>query len=124
MTADLAIVVPLPILSVNVLKWILLAVAIGTFAIPGWAAVLADDRSPPQPDSFADKSGATLMTGADSVDGKAGFRKAGLMDYGCSTAWQHGFLRPGCAKVAGCRPGSAVRMRLSRADANVRSACS
>ena len=83
MTTDLANVAASPSDPVsNVLKWILLAVAVATFAILGWATVLTYDRAPPQPDSFANKSGSTLMTGADIVEGKAGFQKADLMDYG------------------------------------------
>src|SRR6185437_14988156 len=66
----------------NVLKWILLAVAIGTFVILGWATILTYNRAPPQPDSFTDKRGATLLTSADIINGKIGFQKADLMDYG------------------------------------------
>jgi nitric oxide reductase subunit B len=66
----------------NVLKWILLLVAIVTFAMMGWATVLTYDRSPPQPDRFVDTHGRTLMTSADIFDGKAGFQRADLMDYG------------------------------------------
>jgi nitric oxide reductase subunit B len=66
----------------NVLKWILLAVAIGSFALFAWAAVLTYERAPPQPDRFVRSGGATLMTGDDILAGKAGFQKADLMDYG------------------------------------------
>ena len=66
----------------NVLKWILLLVAIVTFAMMGVATVITYDRSPPQPDSFVDSHGQTLMTSADIFDGKAGFQRADLMDYG------------------------------------------
>ncbi|HVZ91618.1 MAG TPA: hypothetical protein VG843_08205, partial [Rhizomicrobium sp.] len=66
----------------NVLKWILLVVAIGTFAILGLATVVTYERAPPQPGRFLTRSGQTLMTSADILDGKAGFQRADLMDYG------------------------------------------
>ncbi len=66
----------------NVLKWILLLVAIVTFALMGLATVVTYDRSPPQPERFIDSHGRTLMTSADIFDGKAGFQRADLMDYG------------------------------------------
>ena len=66
----------------NVLKWILLAVAIGTFAALGWTTVLTYQAAPPFPDRFVTSGGAVLMTAADIQDGKAGFQKADLMDYG------------------------------------------
>ena len=49
----------------NVLKWILLAVAVGTFALLGWATALTYSRIPPQPEKFVTASGATLMTADD-----------------------------------------------------------
>src|SRR5690242_21261012 len=66
----------------NVLKWILLAVALGSFALFAWATVLTYERAAPQPDRFVAAGGATLMTADDIVAGKAGFQKADLMDYG------------------------------------------
>jgi nitric oxide reductase subunit B len=66
----------------DVLKWILLAVAIICFGLFAWAAVLTYERAPPQPERFVTSAGATLMTGDDIVAGKAGFQKADLMDYG------------------------------------------
>jgi nitric oxide reductase subunit B len=66
----------------NVLKWILLAVAIICFALFFWATVLTYDRAPPQPDRFAGADGPTLMTADDIVSGKGGFQKAALMDFG------------------------------------------
>jgi nitric oxide reductase subunit B len=66
----------------NVLKWVLLAVAIGSFALFAWATVLTYERAAPQPDRFVAAGGATLMTADDIVAGKAGFQKADLMDYG------------------------------------------
>src|ERR1700680_3945455 len=66
----------------NVLKWILLVVAIGTFAVLGWTTVLTYRAAPPFPDRFVTSGGALLMTPADIQDGKAGFQKADLRDYG------------------------------------------
>src|SRR5215470_20085604 len=66
----------------NVLKWILLVVAIVCFALIAWATVVTYDRAPPQPDRFVSQDGTTVMTGADIVAGKGGFQKADLMDYG------------------------------------------
>ncbi|MGB2580190.1 MAG: cbb3-type cytochrome c oxidase subunit I [Minisyncoccia bacterium] len=66
----------------NVLKWILLGVAVVSFAILGWAAKVTYSTVPPQPDKFLTELGETLITGEDIVAGKGGFQKAGLMDYG------------------------------------------
>src|ERR1044071_97210 len=66
----------------NVLKWILLVVAVGCFALFAWATVLTHERAAPQPDRYVTAGGATVMTNDDIVAGKAGFQKADLMDYG------------------------------------------
>jgi nitric oxide reductase subunit B len=66
----------------NVLKWILLAVAVLTFGLLAWATILTYARVPPQPERFTTADGRTLMTANDILDGKAGFQKADLMDYG------------------------------------------
>src|ERR1051326_1604056 len=66
----------------NVLKWVLLAVAVGSFALFAWATVLTYERAAPQPERFIAGGGAVMMTADDIVAGKAGFQKAGLMDYG------------------------------------------
>ncbi len=66
----------------NVLKWILLAVAVGSFALFAWATVLTYERAPPQPDRLMSSDGTIVMTAGDVVAGKAGFQKADLMDYG------------------------------------------
>ncbi|MEK8125680.1 hypothetical protein WOB59_22190 [Methylocystis sp. IM4] len=66
----------------NFLKWVLLAVAIGTFGLMGWATSATYQASPPQPDRFIAADGTVLMTAADVAAGKAGFQKADLMDYG------------------------------------------
>ena len=66
----------------NVLKWILLAVAVATFAILGWTTNLTYKAAPPFPDRFVTADGTLLMSAADIQAGKAGFQKADLMDYG------------------------------------------
>ena len=66
----------------NILKWILLIVAIVCFALLAWATVLTYREAPPIPAAIVDPSGAPLMTEDDIVAGKAGFQKADLMDYG------------------------------------------
>jgi nitric oxide reductase subunit B len=66
----------------NVLKWILLAVAVATFALLGWMTDLTYKAAPPFPDRFVSTGGALLMSAADIQAGKAGFQKADLMDYG------------------------------------------
>jgi nitric oxide reductase subunit B len=66
----------------NILKWILLAVAVSSFALFAWATVLTYERAPPQPKKFVTNAGTTVMTDDDIVAGKAGFQKADLMDYG------------------------------------------
>ncbi|MBU6296650.1 MAG: cbb3-type cytochrome c oxidase subunit I [Alphaproteobacteria bacterium] len=83
MPTDLSNISPAPHDPVsNVLKWILLAVAVGSFALLAWATVVTYMLAPPQPDQFVTKSGTVLMTGNDILAGKAGFQKADLMDYG------------------------------------------
>ncbi|MGB8363841.1 MAG: nitric-oxide reductase large subunit [Rhizomicrobium sp.] len=66
----------------DVLKWILLAVAVVTFALLGWTTVLTYEAAPPFPDRFVSSDGTLLMSAADIQAGKAGFQKADLMDYG------------------------------------------
>ena len=66
----------------NVLKWVLLVIAIASFAILGWTTKLTYELAPPFPDRFVTADGAVLMSAADIVSGKAGFQKADLMDYG------------------------------------------
>ena len=66
----------------NVLKWVLLVVAVASFAILGWTTKLTYEAAPPFPDRFVTANGAVLMSAADIVSGKAGFQKADLMDYG------------------------------------------
>jgi nitric oxide reductase subunit B len=66
----------------DILKWILLVVAIICFALLGWATVLTYEQAPPHPQAFTDSSGKVIMTADDIVAGKGGFQKADLMDYG------------------------------------------
>jgi nitric oxide reductase subunit B len=65
----------------NVLKWVLLAVAVVTFALMAWATVGTYRLSPPRP-RLVSASGAVLFTEEDVVAGKGAFQKADLMDYG------------------------------------------
>ena len=66
----------------NVLKWVLLVVALGCFALLAWATVVTYRTVAPQPDQFVTANGAVVMTGDDIAAGKGGFQKADLMDYG------------------------------------------
>ncbi|MDE2167272.1 MAG: cbb3-type cytochrome c oxidase subunit I [Alphaproteobacteria bacterium] len=66
----------------NVLKWVLLGIAIVTFALLGWATDITYRTAPPQPDRFLAPNGSVLMTAQAIVDGKASFQRADLMDYG------------------------------------------
>jgi nitric oxide reductase subunit B len=66
----------------NVLKWVLLAVAVVTFGLLAWATDVTYRTAPPQPDRFVAPDGTVLMTAQDIADGKASFQRADLMDYG------------------------------------------
>jgi nitric oxide reductase subunit B len=66
----------------DILKWILLLTAVVCFALLGWATVLTYREAPPHPTAFTDRSGQVLMTADEIVEGKGGFQKADLMDYG------------------------------------------
>jgi nitric oxide reductase subunit B len=66
----------------DILKWILLVVAVTCFAVLGWTTKLTYDAAPPFPDRFVSASGDLLMSSQDILAGKAGFQKADLMDYG------------------------------------------
>lgn len=66
----------------NVLKWVLLAIAILTFGLMAWATAVTYRTAPPQPARFVAPGGRVLMTADDIVAGKGGFQKADLMDYG------------------------------------------
>lgn len=64
----------------TVLKWVLLGVAVVTFALLAWATTATYRLAPPQPDRFVGADGTVLMTGEDVVAGKGAFQKADLMD--------------------------------------------
>ena len=66
----------------DILKWILLVVAIICFGLLAWATVLTYEKAPPQPQAFTDRAGNLIMSADDIVAGKGGFQKADLMDYG------------------------------------------
>lgn len=66
----------------DVLKWVLLLVAIVTFAGLAWATVDTYRAAPPQPARYVVADGSVIMTQSDIVAGKAGFQRADLMDYG------------------------------------------
>ncbi|MDE1939993.1 MAG: nitric oxide reductase, partial [Alphaproteobacteria bacterium] len=66
----------------NILKWVLLAVAIATFALLGWTTVLTYEQAPPLPDQFVTPGGTVVLTEAEIYRGKQGFQRADLMDYG------------------------------------------
>ncbi|MGH7059232.1 MAG: nitric-oxide reductase large subunit, partial [Stellaceae bacterium] len=66
----------------NVLKWLLLATAVATFGLLGWATEVTYRTAPPQPDRFLSADGSVLMSAADIIAGKAAFQQADLMDYG------------------------------------------
>ena len=59
----------------NVLKWILLVVAIGTFAALGWTTVLTYQAAPPFPDRFVTSGGAVLMTAPTFRTARQAFKK-------------------------------------------------
>jgi nitric oxide reductase subunit B len=66
----------------DVLKWILLIVAVICFALFFWATAVTYERAPPRPEGFIAADGTPVMSASDVVAGKAGFQKADLMDYG------------------------------------------
>ena len=66
----------------DVLKWILLAVAVVTFAVLAWSIGVTYREAPPFPDRFVTADGSLLMSAEDIQAGKEGFQKADLMDYG------------------------------------------
>jgi len=66
----------------DILKWVLLVVAILCFGLLGWATVLTYEKAPPHPQAFTDTGGNVIMSADDIVAGKGGFQRADLMDYG------------------------------------------
>ena len=80
--ADAALARPSVDKIADVLKWILLAVAVACFAMLAWATVLTYRDAPPLPAAIVDPGGLPIVSQDDIVAGKAGFQKADLMDYG------------------------------------------
>lgn len=66
----------------QVLKWILLITAILCFAGLIWGTYKTYQFSPPIPQQIVDSNGQTLMTEQDIFQGKEGFQRADLMDFG------------------------------------------
>jgi nitric oxide reductase subunit B len=66
----------------NVLKWVLLGVAVVSFGLFFWATARTYETAPPQPAQFVTTSGTAIMTDNDIFAGKAGFQRADLMDFG------------------------------------------
>lgn len=66
----------------NILKWILLLVAILCFAVLGWGTYITYQQAPPLPKNFISPTHQIIMTRDDIVAGKAGFQQADLMDFG------------------------------------------
>ena len=99
----------------NVLKWVLLVVAILTFALLAWATTATYRLAPPQPDRFVGADGAVLMTSDDIVAGKGGFQKADLMDYGSlygmGSYFGEDYLDPGAAGLGGAQQRRRGRKR-------------
>ena len=62
----------------DVLKWVLLAIAIITFALLGWATEITYQTAPPEPGRFISADGTVLMTGSDIENGKASFQRSAL----------------------------------------------
>jgi nitric oxide reductase subunit B len=101
----------------NVLKWVLLLVAILTFALLAWATVVTYRTAPPQPDRFVTASGTVVMTGADIFSGKGGFQKADLMDYG-SLYGMGSYYGEDYTASALVRLGAATRNNIAGATAD------
>ena len=103
----------------NVLKWILLIVAIGSFGLFAWATVLTYERAPPQPERFVTSGGATLMTGDDILAGKGGFQKADLMDfgslYGMGSYFGQDYTAFGLMRLATLTENSLAQTRFGKA---------
>ena len=64
------------------LKWILLAVVVGTFGVLAWGTAHTYREAPPLPSRFVTPDGATVFTRAQIVAGKAAFQRSDLMDFG------------------------------------------
>jgi nitric oxide reductase subunit B len=98
----------------NVLKWLLLAVAIVTFALLAWATTATYRLAPPQPERFVGADGTVLMTGDAIFAGKGGFQRADLMDYGSLYGMGSYYGEDYTASIL-VRLGTAARENLARA---------
>ena len=99
----------------NALKWVLLLVAILTFALLAWATVVTYRTAPPQPDRFVTASGTVVMTGAD-IFSRQGRLPKGRPD-GLWQPLRHGLLfRRGLHRRNLVRLGSPTRTTSPRAD--------
>jgi nitric oxide reductase subunit B len=65
-----------------ILKWVLLGIAVVTFALLAWATEITYRTAPPRPEQLLAPDGTVAMTSQDIEDGKASFQRADLMDYG------------------------------------------
>jgi nitric oxide reductase subunit B len=97
----------------DVLKWALLAVAIVTFALLAWATTETYRLAPPRPERFVGPDGSVLMTGDDIAEGKGGFQKADLMDYGSLYGMGSYYGEDYTASIL-VRLGTAVRENVAR----------
>lgn len=66
----------------QVLIWVLLITTAACWAAMIWATYTTYQQAAPLPQRMVTQSGATVMSYADIVNGKSGFQKADLMDYG------------------------------------------
>ena len=98
----------------DVLKWVLLVVAVTCFALLGYSTKLTYEAAPPLPDQISAPGGQVLMTSADIVDGKAGFQRADLMDYG-SLYGMGSYFGPDYTADNLVRVAALVQNNLSRA---------
>src|SRR5499427_10116440 len=107
----------------NVLKWVLLVVAVITFIVFFWATTVTYERAPPQPERFTDPAGAAVMTGADVFAGKAGFQKADLMDYGSlygmGSYFGQDYTAANLVRLATLTEANIAKARFSKAPAEL-----
>lgn len=66
----------------QVLIWILLITTVACWVAMFWATYATYQQAAPLPQRMVTQSGDLVMSYADIVDGKSGFQKADLMDYG------------------------------------------
>ncbi|HEX5455214.1 MAG TPA: cbb3-type cytochrome c oxidase subunit I [Stellaceae bacterium] len=98
----------------NVLKWVLFAVGVLTFALLAWATYVTYQAAPPRPDRFTAPDGTTVMTASGIVAGKSGFQRADLMDYGSIYGMGSYFGEDYTAEYA-VRLGELTRDNIARA---------